>query len=357
MNKHIELSKQSKKLLFSGITAAALALVVAGPHAVKADSVSGSTLAAQSLNTKTAKTFPSKSLWPTLPASAKTADVKNKVTTKSNDTIDDWMPDKNLQQVVAYNLYGNPNSVDKITKDDLAKLTNLSVTSELAENDANYYAAAISIKSLTGLEYATNLESIDLAPNINYSIDHFGPAYALLHSTLSNINAIKGLKNLDYVNFQQCSISDISALANKPSLTRVSISYNGITDFSPLGSDTNLNLNLTQAYYQDVSSNGYYLSSSTPFYTFRYNNLIGIDGKPMKIRVADTDDVQHDHYVKYYLSNWKKNAGVVSDDGKSVTWDITGISPDPQATHYMTINYKGSHGEGGWFIIPFIVYD
>ena len=121
MNKHIELSKQSKKLLFSGITAAALALAVGGPHAVKADSVSGNTLAASSL-TRTAKTFPSKSLWPTLPASAKTAGIKNKVTTKSDDTIDDWMPDKNLQQVVAYNLYGNPNSVSKITKEDLSKL-------------------------------------------------------------------------------------------------------------------------------------------------------------------------------------------------------------------------------------------
>ena len=77
MNKHIELSKQSKKLLFSGITAAALALVVAGPHAVKADSVSGNTLAASSL-TRTAKTFPSKSLWPTLPASAKLPVLKIK---------------------------------------------------------------------------------------------------------------------------------------------------------------------------------------------------------------------------------------------------------------------------------------
>lgn len=176
-----------------------------------------------------------------------------------------------------------------------------------------------------------------------------------MHSTLSDISAIKTLKYLDSVNFQQCPISDISALANKPLLTSVPIVYNGITDFSPLGSDKNLSQ--AYGYYQDVSTNGYYLSSSTPFYTFRYNNLIGIDGKPMKIRVADTDDVQHDHYVKYYLSNWKKNAGVVSNDRKSVTWNITGISSEPQSIHYMTINYKGSYGEGGWFIIPFIVYD
>ncbi|MEB3362988.1 hypothetical protein SDC49_02605 [Lactobacillus sp. R2/2] len=119
MNKHIELSKQSKKLLFSGITAAALALVVAGPHAVKADSVSGSTLAASSLTEATTKQpvtafdAKGKTLTPSLAPSKKARPfkapngVKGKVTTKASNDVDAWMPDKNLQEVVAYNLYGD----------------------------------------------------------------------------------------------------------------------------------------------------------------------------------------------------------------------------------------------------------
>ena len=366
MNKHIELSKQSKKLLFSGITAAALALVVAGPHAVKADSVSGSTLAAQSLNTKTTAKKPvtafdakGRALTPSLAPSKKARPfkapngVKGKVTTKASNDVDVWMPDKNLQEVVAYNLYGDAKSVDKITKDDLANLKDLEIIEGSAESK-EFYEAALSIKSLKGLEYATSLENIDLAPDTNLNVQYFGMQNILLHSALSDISALANLTNIESVNFQQSSIYDISALANKPKLTSVYLSYNNITDFSPLGKDPNLASSRVMGYFQSVEANGYYVSkSSTPTFTLVYSNITGIDGKPMQLRIAN-DPTGQDKYVRYYASTWN-NPGVVN--GQQVAWNISGLTPNTGKMLYMTVKYTGSAGEGGWFIVPFMVVD
>ena len=366
MNKHIELSKQSKKLLFSGITAAALALVVAGPHAVKADSVSGSTLAAQSLNTKTTAKKPvtafdakGRALTPSLAPSKKARPfkapngVKGKVTTKASNDVDVWMPDKNLQEVVAYNLYGDAKSVDKITKDDLANLKDLEIIEGSAESK-EFYEAALSIKSLKGLEYATSLENIDLAPDTNLNVQYFGMQNILLHSALSDISALANLTNIESVNFQQSSIYDISALANKPKLTSVYLSYNNITDFSPLGKDPNLASSRVMGYFQSVEANGYYVSkSSTPTFTLVYSNITGIDGKPMQLRIAN-DPTGQDKYVRYYASTWN-NPGVVN--GQQVAWNISGLTPNTGKKLYMTVKYTGSAGEGGWFIVPFMVVD
>ena len=365
MNKHIELSKQSKKLLFSGITAAALALVVGGPHAVKADSVSGSTLAANSLTeaaTKqpvTAFDAKGKTLTPSLTPSKKARPfkapngVKGKVTTKASNDVDAWMPDKNLQEVVAYNLYGDAKSVDKITKDDLANLKYLQIF-EGGSESKEFYEAALSIKSLKGLEFATSLETIDLGPDTNLNIKYFGMQNILLHSALSDISALAKLTNLESVNFQQSSIYDISALANKPKLTAVYLSYNNITDFSPLGKDPKLDSSNVKGYFQTVEANGYYVSkSSTPTLTLVYNNITGIDGKPMQLRIAN-DPKGQDKYVRYYASTWN-NPGVVN--GQQVAWNISGLTPNTGKMLYMTVKYTGSAGEGGWFIVPFMVVD
>ena len=365
MNKHIELSKQSKKLLFSGITAAALALVVGGPHVVKADSVSGSTLAASSLTeaaTKqpvTAFDAKGKTLTPSLTPSKKARPfkapngVKGKVTTKAPNDVDAWMPDKNLQEVVAYNLYGDAKSVDKITKDDLANLKYLQIF-EGGSESKEFYEAALSIKSLKGLEFATSLETIDLGSDTNLNVKYFGMQNILLHSALSDISALANLTNLESVNFQQSSIYDISALANKPKLTSVYLSYNNITDFSPLGKDPNLASSRVMGYFQSVEANGYYVSkSSTPTLTLAYNNITGIDGKPMQLRIAN-DPKGQDKYVRYYTSDWD-NPGVVN--GQQVAWNISGLTPNTGKMLYMTVKYTGSAGEGGWFIVPFMVVD
>ena len=376
MNKHIELSKQSKKLLFSGITAAALALAVGGPHAVKADSVSGSTLAASSLNIKATDKKQVVGLHQTPDKSSEnntvlingkslkkesnhmlpkqTQNQKPKVATKASESVDSWMPDKNLQRVVAYNLYSkdSPKFMQKINKQDLSQLTTLRLTGDYERTHQDYYSAALNIESLEGLQYATNLEVLDLSPDIDSNINFFGTAY--WHSHLQDISALKNLNKLTDVYMEMCSIYDISALSNKPKLKNLGISYNGVTDFSPLKTDTKLPTYVT-AYYQTIFNPQIEVSQLRPYITATYN-FKDIDSSNMPIRIANDED--KDYYVSNYLSDWK-NPGTILADGKTVEWDLSKLPVGYKG--YMTVNYEGKflgepgYESGGWLIIPFVI--
>ncbi|WP_419514136.1 hypothetical protein [Lactobacillus kimbladii] len=376
MNKHIELSKQRKKLLFSGITAAALALVVAGPHAVKADSVSGNTLAASSLNIKATDKKQVVGLNQTPDKSSEnntvlingkslkkesnhmlpkqTQNQKPKVATKASESVDTWMPDKNLQRVVAYNLYSkdSPKFMQKINKQDLSQLTTLRLTGDYERTHQDYYSAALNIESLEGLQYATNLEVLDLSPDIDSNINFFGTAY--WHSHLQDISALKNLNKLTDVYMEMCSIYDISALSNKPKLKNLGISYNGVTDFSPLKTDTKLPTYVT-AYYQTIFNPQIEVSQLRPYITATYN-FKDIDSSNMPIRIANDED--KDYYVSNYLSDWK-NPGTILADGKTVEWDLSKLPVGYKG--YMTVNYEGKflgepgYESGGWLIIPFVI--
>ena len=376
MNKHIELSKQSKKLLFSGITATALALVAVGPQAVKADSVSGNTLGASSFNTKATDKNQDVSLNQASDKSSEnntvlingkslkkesnhmlpkqTQNQKPKVATKASESVDTWMPDKNLQRVVAYNLYSNESATSRINKQDLSKLTTLQLTGDYERNNRDYYSAALNIESLEGLQYATNLEVLDLSPDIDSNINFFGTAY--WHSHLQDISALKNLNKLTDVYMEMCSIYDISALSNKPKLKNLGISYNGVTDFSPLKTDTNLPTYVT-AYYQTIVNPQIMVNKVRPYITATYN-FKDIDGSNIPIRIAN--DKNKDYYVSNYLSNWKQNPGTILTDGKTIEWDLSGLPSGYQG--YMTVNYKGKflgqsgYESGGWLIIPFKIY-
>ena len=376
MNKHIELSKQSKKLLFSGITVATLALAVAGPHAVKADSVSGSTLAASSLNIKATdkkqvvglnQTHDKSSENNTVLINGKslkkesnhmlpkqTQNQKPQVATKASESVDSWMPDKNLQRVVAYNLYSkdSPKFMQKINKQDLSQLTTLRLTGDYERTHQDYYSAALNIESLEGLQYATNLEVLDLSPDIDSNINFFGTAY--WHSHLQDISALKNLNKLTDVYMEMCSIYDISALSNKPKLKNLGISYNGVTDFSPLKTDTKLPTYVT-AYYQTIFNPQIEVSQLRPYITATYN-FKDIDSSNMPIRIANDED--KDYYVSNYLSDWK-NPGTILADGKTIEWDLSKLPVGYKG--YMTVNYEGKflgepgYESGGWLIIPFVI--
>ena len=376
MNKHIELSKQSKKLLFSGITAAALALAVGGPHAVKADSLSGSTLAASSLNIKATDKKQVVGLNQTPDKSSEnntvlingkslkkesnhmlpkqTQNQKPQVATKASESVDSWMPDKNLQRIVAYNLYSkdSPKFMQKINKQDLSQLTTLRLTGDYERTHQDYYSAALNIESLEGLQYATNLEVLDLSPDIDSNINFFGTAY--WHSHLQDISALKNLNKLTDVYMEMCSIYDISALSNKPKLKNLGISYNGVTDFSPLKTDTKLPTYVT-AYYQTIFNPQIKVAQLRPYITATYN-FKDIDSSNMPIRIANDED--KDYYVSNYLSDWK-NPGTILADGKTVEWDLSKLPVGYKG--YMTVNYEGKflgepgYESGGWLIIPFVI--
>lgn len=197
---------------------------------------------------------------------------------QSNSNIDTWMPDKNLQQAVQTTLGAKV----PLTQANMSKLT-----------QANFTSANIS--NLKGLEYATNLQRLDLTDNTITDVsplgalpnltalslrlndaDNLPDLAALKNPNLQMLNLIgdyygdqpaklAGLANLTKLsNLQMVSthltsiprlapnaplttldlsgnkITDVSALARYPQLTSLGISSNKISNWAPIAKLTNL---------------------------------------------------------------------------------------------------------------------
>lgn len=164
---------------------------------------------------------------------------------ENSNSIASWMPDKVLQKIVAANLNQN---ISQITKESLANLTELSLIAPSERHvvhgkrqcdvSAAEYRLRLKLTSLEGLEYATNLAKIDLAPSREFN--HKWLHHTIVNSTLSDISALHHLNKLTSVNLEMCSVHDIAALANKPQLIQLNLSYNAIADFSPLKTNKRL---------------------------------------------------------------------------------------------------------------------
>lgn len=152
------------------------------------------------------------------------------------ETIDQWMPNKRLQQAVLRNL-NELNSgrqwkkVADISKDDMLLLTSF-------DND-NSYIDGKTAYSLKGLEYATNMTELTLCTGINNNIDgiHDRNYY---QGDVRDISPLANLTKLTSLNIQYNKISDISVLSNLTKLTDFAASMNDIGDFRPLRNLPNL---------------------------------------------------------------------------------------------------------------------
>ncbi|MBP1989020.1 stalk domain-containing protein [Paenibacillus eucommiae] len=133
---------------------------------------------------------------------------------------------------------------EKITQDDLLKLTTLS--------------AGYKITSIKGLEFATNLEDIHLP---NSYISDISPLsglkklkmISLPDNNIIDISPLKGLTNLTNLNLERNMIKDLTPLAGLTSLTRLALNENNISDISPLHALTNLEfLNVNDNYIEKL---------------------------------------------------------------------------------------------------------
>ncbi|MDE0297765.1 MAG: leucine-rich repeat domain-containing protein [Candidatus Poribacteria bacterium] len=79
------------------------------------------------------------------------------------------------------------------------------------------------ITDLTGLEYATNLKSLEL-----------------YHNPIADISPLAQLTILERLNLWGCRIVDLSPLRNLKNLNRIVLGYNEVSDISPLSELTNL---------------------------------------------------------------------------------------------------------------------
>ena len=134
------------------------------------------------------------------------------------------IPDANLRTVIEIALGKDPGS--PITYFEMVFLEHLD-----AQN-AN-------ISDLTGLEFATNLTSLNLGGKL-YGYGSGGVDLRLDSNTISDISPLSSLTNLTSLNLSGNDISDFSPLSSLTNLTSLNLSGNDISDFSPLSSLTNL---------------------------------------------------------------------------------------------------------------------
>ena len=155
------------------------------------------------------------------------------------------IPDANLRAVITDSLGKSRNA--SITRAEMATLTRID-------------APRKGIRNLTGLEHATNLQSLTLSNNSISDISALSNLtnltwLGLESNSISDISALSNLTNLTGLDLADNSISDISALSNLTNLTRLYLDDNSISDISALSNLTNLTrLDLDDNSISDISA-------------------------------------------------------------------------------------------------------
>ena len=230
-------------------------------------------------------------------------------------TIDQWMPDTNLQQVVLHELAKTTGitSADQITQAMMGNLTKLYVDTSAQQNNKDYYLATMQVRSLQGLEYAKNLTDLWICPNLDANLNWTG-AY-MKYGSISDISALAGLTNLTELNLQMNQISNISALKNLK-LKGVSLSYNQISDLSPLqNSKDTMSTSATMA-YQIIKLPTIVLNAKTTSYTMPSFIITNLDGGNVPITPVQTSP---------YFGMTSAGTGTNLDDA-TVAWKDLGQS-------------------------------
>lgn len=132
------------------------------------------------------------------------------------------IPDANLKNELLKKV--GKSKTDNLTKTDLESITEI-------------VFAGKDIASLEGLNYCTNLKSLQM-----------------INNEVSDLSPLSNLTNLKEIRLDTNNISDISPLANLTNLTSITIGGNKISDISPLANLTNLeDLYLQQNNITDIS--------------------------------------------------------------------------------------------------------
>ncbi|MFT8915331.1 MucBP domain-containing protein [Lentilactobacillus hilgardii] len=149
------------------------------------------------------------------------------------DSIDTWMPNKKLQQLVLFNLNEQqPDgktwaSVNDIKESDMALLAELQVDSNSTDQNINTTYNDGKNYSLEGLQYAINLKKLVLFAGLNYPPRQF-------RGNIRDLTPIEKLTKLTYVDVRQNEITDVTPLVGLTNLKYLNISFNYMADLSKL---------------------------------------------------------------------------------------------------------------------------
>lgn len=208
-------------------------------------------------------------------------------------TIDDWMPDKNLQTAIMK--VQGLTSVNQLTPAYLSGLTTLDFQdTTLQLNDYTYFKALKSVKSLAGLQYATNLTSLDVALSLDAMSkwDQIPIPQAGFYDrgSLVDIKALSSLTKLTSLQITDQELADISPLANLTNLTDLELTANRIYDFSPLRNLKKLTT-LTTGNQSLQSKETLFLSPNYQNYVMNLPQGYGPDGQKLKLVIPPVLDV------------------------------------------------------------------
>ena len=174
-----------------------------------------------------------------------------------NSSIVD-IPDANLKSALLTEL--NKGADYSITVDDMKSIDSL-------------YAYGEKISSIEGLQYCTNLKTLDLDYN---SISDISPlknltnlqTLYLIGNKISDISYLSALKDLNVLFLINNEISDLTPLSSLTNLGWLCLSNNKITDISPLAS-------LTNVYHLTLNMNS--ISDLTPLKNLTNLNFLEVN--------------------------------------------------------------------------------
>ena len=140
------------------------------------------------------------------------------------------IPDPNLRAAITEALGKSPNT--PITVEEMERLRDLNAPNR-------------DIQDLTGLQFATNLNSLVLEDN---GISDLSPIAGLLNlrylrfynNPISDISPVRGLKNLTTLRVRNAHVSDLSPIAGLVNLKGLDLFGNNVSDLSPLAGLINL---------------------------------------------------------------------------------------------------------------------
>lgn len=201
-----------------------------------------------------------------------TENKKAEVLAEKESSIDSWMPDKNLQAIVA-EILGKTD----FTQEDMLNITSASIDNkEISDAQGLSYAKNLTYLSVTNtdLSHTRNLSEIGtlskletiVATGDNLSDISFVKSNQLTslksadlsNNVLTNLNSIAGIKlpNVERIDVSNNLLNDISIIENVdvPKLNTLLASHNQITDISPIAKSALTNLVTLDASHNKITN-------------------------------------------------------------------------------------------------------
>lgn len=240
------------------------------------------------------------------PTAAPIADTPAPVA-KADQSIDEWMPNKQLQLIVLYNIQQelpdlDLTSVDQITQDNIKQLTKLEAVGGNQTHKLDTYIDGKTAFSLEGLQYATGLTWINLKTT-------FGLGSSKYRGDIVDLSPLAHLTNLETLDVQHNRIQDLSPLETMTGLKEVYVNFNSIMDFSPvIGRAFTASAATFGDYNQVVVLPTIKIDPSNPTATLKVkvvtkngeSDALQIPGDVMVVNDSNYNDGQDDLFNIYY---------------------------------------------------------